>query len=84
MSAYCYSIASTNFWMRIGVFNARSVRRFSWLKPNVSSLPRRTLLLEAVLLFKAKFTTLIEIVGNYTDMPPDIRSAYRARVRVTR
>jgi hypothetical protein len=57
-----------NFWIRIGVFNARSVRTFFGVRPNVSRLSRRTPLLETSLSFKAKAATFLKSLANYTEV----------------
>lgn len=57
-----------NCWIRAGVFSARSVRTFLGGKPKLSCLPRRIPFLDSSLPFKGKSATLLESLGNYTEV----------------
>jgi len=57
-----------NCWIRAGVFSARNTRKFFAGKPKLSRLSRRIPFLERALSFEGKTATLLESLGNYTEM----------------
>jgi hypothetical protein len=50
------------------VFSARNTRKFFAGKPKLSRLPRRIPFLERALSFEGKAATLLESLGNYTEV----------------